>query len=859
LAVALANLNRNEEALQEASEAARAEPRNTFSFSVLGHVHTRLQQLPEARAQFRRAVELSVDNSDAIHSLMELVRTDKERREELEFIERQLIRQVVNGDGLLAFLDTARPLVEPERLLKSLRLAHSERPDLWHAWSALASQLGHLGKLQEARDLARAATEKFPHLPRVWLDLAMVHQWRDEPDEEISAAEHAFEINPAWNSSTLALTGVLERRGRLDDAGRVYERALQHSAYDPQLHACSAHLLWRQRRKEDAFAAVERALRLEPGFSWAWGLLTEWATEDGQPQRAAGFSRALTRERPGEMRVWIMLARVLNDPAHMPERIAAVEKALELDVKSTEAWDLKAELLANAERFEEAIRACEEGSSVCTSDTYILGGRRAWIEAQRRQFPEAVRLMRLVLAENVSYVWGWNQLAQWLLEQGATADAVIALEQLLRLRPRDPWVYRQLGFLRLKQEDRAAAQKAFATALELAPADSYAAQNIFDLQLQAGDLKGAATTLRVMEMHQPGVRTLAAGIFLHVRTKQRSAAIEAFGKLCASPDPDPWPVDAVANAFKDTGQTWAALKILRHALKRPSCNPQVAAAAIRLLFAERKNYAALRLFMNLKSGEIQQRAAAPLVYGLAEQKCTWLFRRLLRHRREVLARDDAAWGQVGYALSHFKRMKAVADWLADWPTRPNVQPWMLFNLCMALRHLGRFTEANAIAQYVLDKWGHREGSADLRLFLAVEEAIAGKVSAAAAHLQHVAVRDNVAYDVELLAIAKALVEFQQSPAANRSQSFRAARRQLEKHFSAWRMLRVMKDVRRTFRRSGDVFVRQGGGWRARLWFSWKLNWQWLLLPLAPIALAVAVQPPVLLAILFWRLTRNRRQ
>jgi tetratricopeptide (TPR) repeat protein len=858
LAVALCNSNRNEEALPEAIEGARIEPRNTYSFSVLGYIYRGLQKSTEAHSEFRRAVELSADNTNAIHSLLELARTDKERRDELDFVEGELIRQVVQGDGLLAFLELARPLIEPEKLLKSLRLAHSERPDLWHGWSSLMSQLGQLGQLDEARDLARAATEKFPHLPRVWLDLATVYQWRNEPEEETKAAEHAFEMNPAWNKSTLALTGVLERRGKMEDARRVYERALQHCAEDAQLHAFHAHLLWRLREKEAAFTTLERALRIAPGYEWAWGLLADWSANCGEPERAAKFSRALTQESPGEMRVWLMLARVVNEPSAMSERLAAVDKALALDATATEARDFKAELLAYAERFDEAIKACEDGAAVCTVDVHMLRGRQAWVEAQRRQFPEALRLMRAVLAENTSYVWGWNQLAQWLIQQGATVDAADALEHLLRLRPRDPWVHRQLGYLRLKKDDRAGAEKAFAIALQLAPTDEYSARNLFDLQLKSDDLNGAAATLRVMETHQPGAPTLASEIFLHLRTNDRPASIRAFEKLCASPDPEEWPLDAATDAFKRAGRSDSAMKILKAALKQPSCNPQVGVAIVHLLIGQKKGFSAVRFFLGLNSGERQRRAAAPVVQGLAEMKGKLFLRWLLWRRREVLARDDAAWGQVGYALSNFQRMKEVARWLSDWRKRQNVQPWMLFNLCLALRHLGRYDEANELARYVLEKWGHREGSADMRLFLAIEDALAGAIPEAAEHLKRVVVRENVAHDRELVALAKALVEFQQSPVAGRRKRFKAARLQLGERFSAWRLLHVMKDIRRTFRRSGNVFVREGGGWPARLWFGWKLNWQWLLVPLAPLAIAVAVQPPILLGLLVWKLKRSRK-
>jgi tetratricopeptide (TPR) repeat protein len=838
LAIVLTNSGRPEEALREAREGARIEPRNTISFSVLGYAYRGAHQFDEARAHFRRAVELSVDNADAVQALLHLARTDAERREELAFVERQLIEQVVTGDGLLAFLELARPVLEAPALLRSLQQAHRERPDLWHVWSALVSQLGHLGQLGDARDVAREATKRFPHLPRAWLDLAAVYRWRAEPEEEIAAAQRAFDLSPGWSQSAMALADALERRGKLHNARRIYERALHHAGQDAQLHALQAHLLWRLRQKDAAFAAVERALRLAPDCEWAWRLLDTWSHECGEPERTPNLARALTGARPGEARVWLTLARALVEPADLPERLAAVERALALDKRLTEAWDLKAEVLAVAERFDEAIRACQDGAAAGTHAVYLLRGLHAWIEARRRQLPEAIRLMRAVLAENASYDWGWNLLAQWLAEQEALPEAATALEHLLRLRPHDAWPQRQLGFLRLRQDDLAGARTAFAAALRLEPTDVAAAQNLLDLQLRADDLAGAADTLRVMQTHQPGAATLAAEVMLRLREGGDRVPLKALTSLCASPDPDPWPVEAAASAMQRAGQSPDALRIFEEAIRSETCNPQVAAAAIRLLLAARSTLAAARLFLRLEPGELRDRAAAPLVHGLGERKRRLLLRWLLWRRRDALAANDAAWGQVGYALSNCGRMHEAAAWMADWRSRREIQPWMLFNLCLALRHLGQYAEANDVARHVLSTWGHREGAADLRLFLAVEEALAGSVAAAQEHLAQVVVRENVAYDQDLRALATALVDFLKAPVGERAAQFRAVCPPLAQRFTTRRMLKLRKDVRRTFRRAGQVCVREGGGWRAQWWFGWKLHWPWLLVPLAWVALLV---------------------
>ncbi|HEV2692729.1 MAG TPA: C39 family peptidase, partial [Verrucomicrobiae bacterium] len=841
LSTILLKAGRLDDALHEATEAAQIEPRNSYSFSVLGHICNRRQQPAEARSHFHHAVELSVDNSDALHALIALAQTDKERKEQLAFVEEQLVQQVVTGEGLLAFRELASPILDPEKLLQSLQIAYQERSDLWHVRSALAAQLGHLKRLDEALDIAKQATERFPHMPRIWLDLAKVHQWRKELDLEIDAARRAFEINPGWSRATLRLTDALERRGKFEDAGKIFERALPHVPNDAQVHAGYAHLLWRQRQPARAFAELERALRIAPGYEWAWDLFREWATERGEPRRAADFVRTLTQERPGERRVWLMLARTLQGPDAMAERLDAIDKALALEQRSTEAWDLKAELLANGEQFDDALQAVTDGLQVCLSELHILRGRRAWVEARRRRLPEAVRLMREVLAENSGYVWGWNQLSHWLVEQGSLVDAAAALETLQRLRPHDSWVSRQLGFLKLKQDDRAGAQKSFAAAFQIAPTDVQAAHNLFELQLKSSDLTGAAETLRLMELHQPGAATDAVEITLLLRLNEKKVAAKILEKLCASADPDDWPLNAASDAFRRAGQSGLALKIYKRSLKSGSCNPQTATAAIRLLLARRQHWSAVWLFLQLQPGEPQRRAAAPVVQGLAEAKEALAFRWLLWRRRSVLAAEDASWGQVGYALSTFQRSKASALWLSDWRNRRDVQPWMLFNLCLGLRQLGRYPESTEVVRYAVQKWGHREGSADLRLFLAVEDALAGDVAGTQENLKQVSIREKVAYDQDLLAIAKALVEFQQSPAQERVKQFKAARAQLEKRFTARRVAALQGDVRRTFSRAGAVFIQNGGGWRARLWFNWVLYSRWVLL-----GLFALVFPPALI-------------
>ena len=157
-----------------------------------------------------------------------------------------------------------------------------------------------------------------------------------------------------------------------------------------------------------------------------------------------------------------------------------------------------------------------------------------------------------------------------------------------------------------------------------------------------------------------------------------------------------------------------------------------------------------------------------------------------------------------------------------------------------------------VARHVVETLGHREGSADLRLFLAVEEALRGALPEAAEHVRRAKIRETVKHDQALLALAKALVEFQQTTLGERIVRFGGVLGALQVHFPAGQMPSMMKDLRRSFRRAGAVFAREGAGWRAQFWFGWRLHWQWLVLPLVPVAVATRVLPILVVILLAWR-------
>ena len=232
--------------------------------------------------------------------LVGLCNTPQQRREALQFVKDQLIAQVIAGEGLLSFRAHAELTLAPDELLQVLRDALAARPELWEAWSALAQQLLQCHQLDEAWSIIQQATDRFPLMPRLWIDRAQVCHARLDHAGELAAIEAAHRINPSWSMAVRMLAAVHQREGRFEDARQVLEQGLSRNPLDAIIHVSLGDILWTLGQRNAALEKAERAVQLEPGYERGWNALDAWGAELNQPERALDSARQLTRRRPGE-------------------------------------------------------------------------------------------------------------------------------------------------------------------------------------------------------------------------------------------------------------------------------------------------------------------------------------------------------------------------------------------------------------------------------------------------------------------------------------------------------------------------------------------------------------------------------
>ena len=250
--------------------------------------------------------------------------------------------------------------------------------------------------------------------------------------------------------------------------------------------------------------------------------------------------------------------------------LIALDKAIALSPRGLEAYDLKAERLADMGRYDEAKLAATP--AVFENDPpMILQGRAAWVEARRGNLPLACREMQALVTLEPTYYWGWQQLAEWYNEAGKSADFLEATEKLVELRPDNPIALAMRGEARLQNENREGGKEDLRDAQHLEPGYSYPGMLLFDAHLQDEEYPQARAALAVLEEHIAGggrPYVLARYTQLAARTKDEDAAAEAFAELLTLQCDSTWPINSSATEIRQAGWPERVDRLLRDTLEK---------------------------------------------------------------------------------------------------------------------------------------------------------------------------------------------------------------------------------------------------------------------------------------------------
>jgi cellulose synthase operon protein C len=692
-------------AFGEIELARQLDPHNSSERLIYGYLQELSGDNVAAKVAYKEAIQLSIDSSGSIEYLLSICYSQEERLTALAFVFDELTQQVTLGDALTTYQEQAAHILSPEVLLAQMQEAWAQRPDLWQAWSVLTLQLLQLERLDEALEIAQNYTEQFPLLPNAWLDLSTIYRQRQDNDHEIIALHRALAIEPTWSVAIGRLCRLYERTAQFELCQALLENAILREPREMSHHCHLAELFWRIEQRDAALDRLKIVVQHTSGghnYAWVWEKLREWSIACEQPELAPTLVRELTDHRPGDARSWYFLAATLFDDADRPERLAALDRALELDAYYTDAYDLKARLLTHMEEYEVALAVCNTTAWSSERPT-SLRARAVWVEQQWGKHQNAMTHLLEIIAIEPSYEWAWLQLTEYYDRLDNLAEYLPAAQKLVELDPRDPINWGYLGDAYHRTGSRSEAQMAWEKSIEISPSYDYGGVALFESYWQTPDFYAAAQTFTKIQPHLEPVAYLPLQIKLAVHHQDYLGAAVALAELCHCDLENSDGLRTAITAMQSAGLAENIESVLSEQLSIEGVSPVVPLFWLESIGKLNLWLKADRYLRNLDFATESGQEVVRIYLGLLGQhQQSKILLGFIRHHRAALRQTTLLWGSVGHALRLLQANRAVIKWSADWSKRPDVEPWMLGNLSEAWRAIGSDEKALAINQFALN-------------------------------------------------------------------------------------------------------------------------------------------------------------
>jgi Flp pilus assembly protein TadD len=246
----------------------------------------RQKKLSEARAELVAATHLDPGEAGpgakarAWRALAEIDRKDDPAKASEDLLEALKISYETEADILLA-ASLAEQTGQQDAAEKAYRQILAADPKSAAANSGLAHLLIARKQYPEAEALLRAALEQAQDDPALTAQLATVLATEDKA-EALPLFQKLHEAHPKDAAITRMLAAVLDDAGDAAGSDKLYAQLLAASPDDPKLLVAHGQNLIRLLKYAEAYAAFDKATRLDPSNADAWGGLAFAASRTGQ-------------------------------------------------------------------------------------------------------------------------------------------------------------------------------------------------------------------------------------------------------------------------------------------------------------------------------------------------------------------------------------------------------------------------------------------------------------------------------------------------------------------------------------------------------------------------------------------------
>ncbi len=664
----------------------------SIACSMLSKVALCLDRIDDAQDYAWKAITDNIDSDQAFEMLISSHLGAELRQEALLQVKRLSEQRTSNGNFLWNLWHYSRGWVSSDTLLDWCEQWLIQYPKSWYPYVLLAKQWLALGNTDKALHFLKQAENKFPLLPRVYLELAELYDLIGDYSLSIASFERTLTLNPSWGYAARRCSEVLQKSGELEKAISILEKSSRYAPEDGIILGLLADLYLRLNQKHKAIELLKQAVELEINYPWAWNQLEILSQQQEDSELAESMIKKLVETKPHVADCWIIYSRFKDT---VQDKREVLEKGLELCTKSVSLHKELIHCYLSQYEYGAALLQLKHPCWNNNPPVTILF-LEAEVFAKQGRYGEAIENLKSLLEKFPFYIEGWQKLHEWYVLLSEYSGACTVAKKLIELSPNDAnqlSVCAETLFQYGGSDDKTLASSWLSKAFNIEPSDMHVSLSWLDFLLSEQRLSDAEKAEQIAARFINDPLLIVRKIHRLVLSQQVSELSQLANSLIEFNHDNPWIYHSAYDLYTDKSYRSEFLQALRNRMEQDNCCRAIATVWARLVRTNNNGLSQLRLFLDENEMSDVWSAVVQEYFNAFIEVNKLPPKGFTRTHREKIESDVYLFGSYGYLLCNRGSFDEAIKWYQERARNEGFPAYIWYHYRWALGAKGRWDEA----------------------------------------------------------------------------------------------------------------------------------------------------------------------
>jgi tetratricopeptide (TPR) repeat protein len=494
-------------AIEQYEEIIKLDPSSSDDHVMLGRLYHADSQVQKAIDEEKTAIKLAPDSEEAVTTLASLYNEMGDSAKAAETLDS--VPEASRSAKLYSALgETYSQKKDYKKAIEAYQHAIALDRDNLDAIRGLADSLDKDGQTEKALQQYKIISDANPEDPRTYIQLGEIYRRLGKFDLALQNLKKAQSMVQDSEQVSYDLALVYEAQGRYDDAISTLQDLLKrtekadgkYSQDDRENRSIFLERLGSSYAENNNFpAAIDTFQKMIPlGDEYAergYGLIIDTYRDNKEWQKAADEAKVAMQKLPNSRRLKMVYAGQLADTGQAEQGIQQIKSLLKGNAEDREVYVNLATVYNRLKRWQEADAALDKADQLATKqeDKEQIAFLRAAALERQKKFDQAEELFRKILVTNPNNPAVLNYLGYMFADHGQKLDEALGMiKKAVDLDPANGAYLDSLGWAYFKLGKYDMAEDSLTKASQHMGADPTVQEHLGDLYQKTGRLKLAA-------------------------------------------------------------------------------------------------------------------------------------------------------------------------------------------------------------------------------------------------------------------------------------------------------------------------------------------------------------------------------